>query len=139
MSSFNNNSLFAKYVEEGDKFYLLKEYAKALTFYNQALHIEPENPSLLTKIAVNYMAMGELKIAEVILDGALFIDQFNLGALSSRGVCRFQLGLYKKAKEDLLLLQKLDTKSPMASKTALLLLDIEEKIIEADERFWNGH
>src|SRR5688572_17060101 len=68
------------YFTEGEKYFILEDYAKALIYYQKSLEINPENATVHYKIA-EVLSLGEkqddLQKAVVSIEEALSLDRKN--------------------------------------------------------------
>jgi tetratricopeptide (TPR) repeat protein len=68
------------YFTEGEKFFILEDYAKALTYYQRTLEITPNNPTVHYKIAevlVQSNTPADLQKAAVSIETALRLEKKN--------------------------------------------------------------
>lgn len=88
------------YFTEGEKYFILEDYAKALTYYERALEANPESGTLHYKIAevlTKSDKQEDLVKASVSIDRALKFDRTNKFIYLSAAAINNSLGKFEKA------------------------------------------
>jgi tetratricopeptide (TPR) repeat protein len=90
------------YFTEGEKYFILEDYAKALIYYQRALESNPENPTIHYKIAEVLSKSNkaeDLTKASLSIENALSLDKTNKFFYLSAATIYNSLGKFDKAAE----------------------------------------
>ncbi len=77
-----------------------KQYLEAITVYEEALLLEPENPILLFGLSESYTMINDLEKAIEILDKTILIDSTFPTFYNNRGLLYYKLGEFNNATKD---------------------------------------
>ncbi len=88
------------YIKLGDECFARGEFAAAITNYNQALKLQPDDAKIYYKRALVHYEIGDYEQAIEDYNQAIKINFNDAKAYSKRGLARYQLGDYEAAIED---------------------------------------
>ena len=90
-------STFSIYLAEGDKLFIEGHYEKALSYYNQALELEPENRSGLVARSKCHLALGDRKLALDDAEASLKEDKTFVKGLYQKAEVLYSMGEFEFA------------------------------------------
>lgn len=85
------------FIDQGNQYYLQKNYSQAILFYKKVLTINPRQLVALNNLATVYEALGEIKKAETFLKKAVCLRPDFIDSLRNLGFLYFKTHRFRQA------------------------------------------